>query len=280
MSLPGTLGGTIFSAFGFCTVHCPDGTPFTYTDTQDIFWGATQADASLGAQQNACRQAPSHQICIGSLPQTIEEGVAFSQVLTAIGFLAGGIFENLWTITGDIPDGMTCDDGFVPRSSGPTLTGTPTTPTSYSLTVRVQNPNGDSQTKNFTITVYAPAATIVPIITTATPVTYFNSGGNYAAGTYRINYIKGALQYGAGTGYSVNYVPPDGFRVVYGGGDTAFPASSATFTTQAQAETANAGAALTFVHSGGPIGMYLNDNPYSDNSPGSPNPTFALTQIS
>ena len=135
-----------------------------------ILWNQSGGAAQAAAQPPAARPR-----CIASASAHFQHAgtmrPAFSQVLTATGFLAGGIFENDWDISGEIPDGMTFDDGFFPTSGGPTLTGTPTTTQSYTFTATVTNPNGDFMTKTFTITVFAAAATIVPIITAATPVT-------------------------------------------------------------------------------------------------------------
>lgn len=144
---------TIFSSVGQCTIFCPDGTPFTFTTPQTLYLGLTQQEADLFAHKDACRLAPIHLICIGSLPTTLTAGTPFTQNLLATGFLAVLPQQNLWNITGDIPTGMTFTDGFFSTGDGPALTGTPTTGGSFSFSVKVTNPNGDSQIKNFIISV-------------------------------------------------------------------------------------------------------------------------------
>lgn len=151
---------TVFSAVGSCTIFCPDGTPFTFTTPQTLYLGLTQQEANLFAHQDACRLAPQHLICIGTLPTTLPFGVAFSQKLLATGFLAAFPQQNLWDINGDIPTGMTFTDGFFSTGEGPTLTGTPTLSGPFTFSVKVINPNGDSQTKSFTITIGPAPANI------------------------------------------------------------------------------------------------------------------------
>lgn len=269
----GNLNQTIvYAGYGFCTVMCPDGTPFTF-QTSELYWAFSQAQLNATAGSAACKQANAHKICIGSLTNTLPVDVPFTQKLLATGFLAIDPVENEWTITGDIPPGMTFDDGFFATGDGPTLTGTPTTNGDYQITVKVTNPNGDSQTKVFTETVFGLSVT--PTVLSAA-VSYFNSGASFAAGTYIISYVDGAFQAGgAMSGFQVwDYV------INYGGGSTHFlPANVGTFSTQAQAESANAGKTKLIVHSGGQIGMWLSDMPYTDNIAGSPAPTFSLVQI-
>lgn len=150
------LQNTIFATVGQCTIFCPDGAPFTYTEPQTLYLGVTQQQADFFAHQTACRDANQHLVCIGTLPTTLPENVAFSQVLLATGFLAVAPLKNHWVITGDIPTGMTFTGGDFLTSSGPTLTGTPTTVATYEFTVSVTNPSGDTATKDFSIQITGP----------------------------------------------------------------------------------------------------------------------------
>lgn len=122
---------------------------------------------------------------------------------------------------------------------------------------------------------------ITPSILSST-ISYWNGGLPLPAGTYRIRYDSGAMQYAACVPpcWSVN-TSGRGFHVKYNNGtaDAAFPASEVAFATQAEAEAANAGRFIDIVHTGGTIGMYLLDDPYGDNVAGSPNPTFSFPML-
>lgn len=125
---------------------------------------------------------------------------------------------------------------------------------------------------------WVPVADVVPDIT-SNAVSYFS--GPFVAGRYRVNYVEGALQYAGGL-WGLNAGAPYGFRVVHSGGSAVIEGPYTTYTqqaSQADVETANAGAYVEFDHAGGTIGVYLQDTPYEDNDPGSPNPTFELVGL-
>jgi hypothetical protein len=272
----------MYSAAGTCTVKCPDGSPFTFTDNSNLYWALTPQQAQADANAAACKSAGIQKICISALPSTMTVGAAFSQQLTATGFLATGIFTNLWELSvfqGGIPDGLTFTSGTYVTSSGPTLSGTPTTAGSYTFGVTVTNPNGVTGQRVYTVNVSAATANITPNVLSGATV-YFNSGGSYAAGRYRIAYVNGAIQYGAGQGWALNHSPAYGYHVVFNSGDVYFPATLTEFATPALLESANAGAYTDITHNGGPIGIYLYDAPgmYGDNV-GNPSPTFSLTPL-
>ena len=76
---------------------------------------------------------------------------------------------------------------------------------------------------------------------------------------------------------NANLNGPLGYHVTDGNGnDVAFPATTAGYASQAACEAANAGETLIYAHRGGPIGMYLHDTNYADNTGGSPAPTFSV----
>jgi hypothetical protein len=104
--------------------------------------------------------------------------------------------------------------------------------------------------------------------------------GTYPAGTYRVTYSAGAMRYGPGlTQWKLNASVSYGFRVVHSGGtEIEGPGNSYTgYNTIAEVEAANAGAYVEFTHTGGTIGVRLEDTPIDDNTPGTPSPTFLLT---
>ena len=113
-------------------------------------------------------------------------------------------------------------------------------------------------------------------------VSWFDSDASFPATNYVIGYLTGAMIYGISLGWSVNlnnWVPFNGF-IITDGASNQVPgpgiANGTGWGTQALCEAANAGLYVVYEHVGGQIGMYLNDNPYSDNEAGSPNPTFGL----
>ncbi|HXI84313.1 MAG TPA: putative Ig domain-containing protein, partial [Verrucomicrobiae bacterium] len=85
-------------------------------------------------------------------------GVAYSGTFTA----TGGTSPYVWSISaGSLPAGLTL-------SSGGVVSGTPTTATTASFTVKVTGANGLSSTKSFTLTVN-PTGTTYTVATSANP---------------------------------------------------------------------------------------------------------------
>jgi len=124
--------------------------------------------------------------------------------------------------------------------------------------------------------------TVTPDITAAAPVVVFDSGNPQPAGRYRIEYVNGAMEYAncmpdqcwsvntIGAGFRYRYFAP-GFQAAL------FPASTAAFLTQPEAEAENTGLFVDFdTTAAGAISMYLGDTNYADNQAGAPNPTFRL----
>lgn len=103
------------------------------------------------------------------------------------------------------------------------------------------------------------------------------SFGTFPAGQYRVEYLTGACRY-FGTPYVLNFDDTFCFRIRHSGGtELKGPGTvDGPFGTQAACELANALAFVEFSHTGGAIGMWLDDYPTIDNSSGNPNPTFQL----
>lgn len=106
------------------------------------------------------------------------------------------------------------------------------------------------------------------------------SFGSFPANDYRVEYVNGAMRYGAGgaTPYYVNAGVDYGFRIRHSGGvEIEGPGNGYTgYPSQAQCELGNALASVEFTHTGGAIQMRLEDYPYDDNQPGIPSPRFQL----
>ena len=106
--------------------------------------------------------------------------------------------------------------------------------------------------------------------------------GGLPAGTYRIKYVTGAMEYAPCTipCWNVNTVGA-GYHVEYNNGsaDLVFPAVTTARVTEAEVHSDNAGRFIDIMHTGGSICMYLQDAPYGDNVHGTPDPTFNLRKL-
>lgn len=110
----------------------------------------------------------------------------------------------------------------------------------------------------------------------------------WTAGTYRVYYHTGAMQYaGAGDVWRINLIFIGGYRfkVAFeedlGSEVNAAPDNSDGYATAAEAIQANQGEFIEFnTNSPGPIVMYLLDEPRDDNNPAPPAPTFILVRMS
>lgn len=181
---------------------------------------------------------------------------------------------------GSLPDGLSMD--ITGRITG---TVSMTAVTSH-FTVRAETQLGVICEKDYTIHLGGTSqGQITPGIFSAVP-TFFGGGAAFPAGNYRVDYVNGAVIYGLGAQYRLNWTdrgPPGaiGYKVKYNGGvvEQFFPGTDGPYATQALCEAANAGKSITFAHTGGTIGMFLQDDPYFDNSDGSPDPTFELFQL-
>lgn len=167
--------------------------------------------------------------------------------------------------------------GYVTPLAGGTITVTPpATSTTYTITATGA---GGVVTASCTVTLTSP--TVTPDVTTGA-ISYFGGGAYYGAGLWRISYISGSYKTSPTGGWTVNYGEETGFRrtafqITDGKGnvyDT--PGHFETFDTQAACLAANTGLFQPFYHQGGPLGVYLLDTNYTNNTAGTPSPTFRL----
>ena len=197
-------------------------------------------------------------------------GVSYSHTLT-VNPLGTYFFQ---FFSGSPPDWLSLN------SATGELTGTPDEVDDFIFEISIEASDGTVCKKEFTLAVtMTDYGNIVPDIMSPT-IAYWHSGNPVPAGTYRVSYVTGAMEYApcAPTQcWQVNAIGA-GFHIKYNGGaaDVLFPASSADFPTQPPVYAENAGKFIEFVHTGGTIGMMLVDAPYADNVAGTPNPTFKL----
>ncbi|HEV2329258.1 MAG TPA: hypothetical protein VGY56_10760 [Verrucomicrobiae bacterium] len=122
--------------------------------------------------------------------------------------------------------------------------------------------------------------------------------GNYPPGNYTIKYCAGAFNFenrggnnwatlnwtaGAGGGIPDKFGNSTGYYVIYNDGKAfaRFNVPSAGFGTYPSALKAEAdaqGATVTVAHTGGMLGIEFVDTDYSDNTSGTPSPTFYIAQ--
>lgn len=136
------------------TVFCPDGLPFTFTVPAGLFGDTSQGGADAKAQSLAVQLAGSHVICLGNITTQTCSGAPYNSTIVATGaFLATPPQGDFWDlVAGALPPGLTMPTGFITGGQN-TISGTPTTPGSYTFTVSIIDPSGDFQQKPYTISV-------------------------------------------------------------------------------------------------------------------------------
>ncbi len=126
-----------------------------------------------------------------------------------------------------------------------------------------------------------------------TPV-YFDNGADIPAGTYMVSYEDGCFKYGAGQGWTVNAYPKGGCchwwiignttndKLEQAPGTIGFAVGSGAFAAfQDCVNASKLSAPVTIQHTGGKLGIWLQDSPYTDNTPGENgnNPKWKLTRV-
>lgn len=148
-----------------CTVLCPNGSGFTYTVRAGRYLALSQVVADTLAHNEACRLARLHKFCLSDLPDKRCAGSVFSERIIAVG--PGVTTTMRWSvISGALPTGLTLTQGFLgPRA---TLSGTPTTPGTYSFTVQATAQDGDYMSRSYTICIVGMTPDTLPDATQGT----------------------------------------------------------------------------------------------------------------
>jgi len=286
----------------FCDVRCQDGMAFRWTVPARTVAGQgptfeiAKNNANILAFNLACQRARTGKICFvtPSLPNgkvgqpydfTVKAvgGVPWQFPFLPIGCASFGIVPYDFRVglfaddvtMAQLPDGLTmgCRQGGLPGQ----ISGIPTTGGTYHFVIRVIDAVGAFQHKMYSITIEgADFGKITPNIFQPSPTSW---PGTIPAGTYKVSYVEGAWKPSATSPlFEVNNFPVfRGYKIVYSAGTINFPGPNATYGSQALAEAAYNGQEVSIVHTGGPVSMFLQDSPYSDNGPGAPNPTFRLS---
>ena len=124
-------------------------------------------------------------------------------------------------------------------------------------------------------------------------VVYFNGGADLPAGPYRVTYVDGCMKYGGGQGWTI-HAYADGSdawwlvgatsadKVVMPPGTVGWAIGAGAYENFDDCVAANlALPPLDFTFAGGPLGVWLQDSPYSDNLSGvdGRNPKWSLTSL-
>jgi hypothetical protein len=125
-------------------------------------------------------------------------------------------------------------------------------------------------------------------------VIYFGDGATLPAGRYRATYVDGCMKYGGGQDWTIHaYAGAEPFgwwfvgettadKIVAPPGTVGYATSNGAFATFDECVAANlALAPLEFDFTGGKIGVWLQDSPYSDNLAGADgrNPKWQLSLL-
>ena len=134
---------------------CPDGLTFSYTVAAGQFTGTSQLDADTKAITFANQQANIRAICLSALSNTTATtGQVYTGTITATGGqLASGNQSNNWQIiSGTLPAGLNFQ-GDSPSLGTATISGTPTATGTFPFAVQITDPQGNTQTKQFSLSV-------------------------------------------------------------------------------------------------------------------------------
>lgn len=244
------------------------------------FTFTVRATDSIGSYQTKTVTMDVEEITTASALPDAGVGCDYDEQLFAI---PSATPNEIWSVvSGTLPDGLSL-------GSNGLISGIPTMDAEgqgFMFRVRVSFTVGGqtgSCEKDFTINVtnVTDLGTVTPDILSAA-LSFFDSGNPQPAGRYRIEYVNGAMEYAncmPDQCWSVNTIGA-GFRYKYVAGglqDALFPASTAAFLTQPEAEAENTGLFVDFdTDTPAAISMYLGDTNYPDNQAGAPNPTFRL----
>lgn len=123
--------------------------------------------------------------------------------------------------------------------------------------------------------------TITPDVSTGL-ISYFNGGASFVPGLYNIGYWGGSFQNGTLAGSTTNGSDKIGYEsLAYKITDSRgnifdCPGHYEAFSSSVTCQAANAGLGQLYRHSGGPIGIFLNDKSYLNNIPNVPATAFSI----
>ena len=128
-----------------CDIICPDNRVFRFTIPAGQYTGLSQAQANAVAQSFACIIGQSERLCMNNIdsPACVDE--FYADVIDTEGGTAPLSYS---IVSGSLPPGLVFEQ---PDEFEATVSGTPTTPGTYSFTVRVVDRFGLFMVKTFTL---------------------------------------------------------------------------------------------------------------------------------
>lgn len=139
-----------FNQTAVCSVSCPGGGQFTWVILAGTYVSTSQALADRVASEAACAQANSKFFCLGPLNGKACYQIPYSQSVAISGPNPGPI--DVTITSGSLPPGIVISQS---PNNGKTVffNGTPTNFGDYTFTLQAVDPNGNTMTKTYTITV-------------------------------------------------------------------------------------------------------------------------------
>jgi hypothetical protein len=128
-----------------CIAQCPDGSQFSQCFGAGQISNTSQVIADRIAASYACQLAQTRRLCIGTLREACCSGAPYVSRPSSTQRIS-----DVSVVSGMMPPGL-----FLQEDINQTVlvAGTPTTPGTYTFTLRFTDTDGSSVTKSFTITV-------------------------------------------------------------------------------------------------------------------------------
>lgn len=142
----GTLRQTYRSHAQTCAVTCPDGNVFTYTVPAGLFEAFSQVTADAEAYSYACLLAGRNRICLAGLDTSACVGESY---ISTVAVTAENPLVSVVVVSGDLPPGLSLSFD----TTSFTISGNPTTPSSYSFVISAEDSQGNVMQKSYTISV-------------------------------------------------------------------------------------------------------------------------------
>lgn len=151
---PITSRSIFFSNPVSCNLDCIGGGSFTWSEPAGKCVGLSQAAADATALALCKSEGAVHQICLSGISEIICFGAAQNiSILATGGFASKPAVNNVWTISGTLPTGLTFNGGTLATGVAATITGTTSTAGSFTFTITVVVSNGDTTSQTYTVCV-------------------------------------------------------------------------------------------------------------------------------
>lgn len=165
--------GTFYNTEQTACSTCPDGEQYCFSVQAGTFLGENQAAANQLAFNFAQTQANQRLICLGTVPNCLCVGQAYSATLSSPAATDWMLYN------GSLPSGLT----LTANGTTATISGIPTVPGISTFSVRASTGTGGFVNKTFTFTVLQVATMSLPPYSSGVPysfqLTAVGGSGNY-----------------------------------------------------------------------------------------------------